>query len=117
MTVAASARSQRIKPTEYTRACELRVARKRVGQWAGLRTQPLIAIDATYSVGSALTGIGVYSQRLMRGLAERHPEAGFRWCYRSHRFLDGLKEAKAVNAAAWPVFDNWAPGCDVFHGL
>ena len=32
-----------------------------------------IALDATYSVGSHLSGVGVYSRRVLEGLAEYQP--------------------------------------------
>jgi glycosyltransferase involved in cell wall biosynthesis len=46
-----------------------------------------IALDATYSVGENLSGVGVYSRELIRGLAADHPEQHFQLCYRPHRFL------------------------------
>jgi hypothetical protein len=41
-----------------------------------------IALDATYSLGEQLSGVGVYSQELVRGLAAAHPEQAFQLCYR-----------------------------------
>lgn len=41
-----------------------------------------IALDATYSAGHQLTGIGVYSTELLQGLAASHPEHRFLHCYR-----------------------------------
>ena len=41
-----------------------------------------IALDATYSTGPHLTGIGIYSQRLLHGLASAYPEDDFLFCYR-----------------------------------
>jgi glycosyltransferase involved in cell wall biosynthesis len=46
-----------------------------------------IALDATYSVGSELTGIGVYSNQLIHGLATAHPDDRFSLCYRPKQFL------------------------------
>lgn len=46
-----------------------------------------IALDATYSVGSSLSGVGLYSREILCGLAEAHPEVRFDFCYRPHRFL------------------------------
>jgi len=34
---------------------------------------PRIALDATYSVGENLSGVGVYSRELFRMLAGAHP--------------------------------------------
>jgi glycosyltransferase involved in cell wall biosynthesis len=46
-----------------------------------------IALDATYSVGDALSGVGLYSREILFGLAAEHPEVRFDFCYRPHRFL------------------------------
>ena len=46
-----------------------------------------VALDATYSLGDDLSGVGVYSREILFGLAARHPEARFRFCYRPHRYL------------------------------
>jgi glycosyltransferase involved in cell wall biosynthesis len=53
----------------------------------------IIALDATYSVGRNLSGVGVYSRELMRGLAEAHPEAEFLHCYRAHRLWKGWRQS------------------------
>ena len=46
-----------------------------------------IALDATYSVGGSLSGVGLYSRELLFGLAAEHPDARFDFCYRPHRYL------------------------------
>lgn len=46
-----------------------------------------IALDASYSVGSQLTGIGVYSSRLIASLAKAHPRDRILLCYRAKPFL------------------------------
>jgi glycosyltransferase involved in cell wall biosynthesis len=46
-----------------------------------------IALDATYSVGRSLSGVGLYSREILQGLAAAHPEQRFDFCYRPHRFL------------------------------
>lgn len=46
-----------------------------------------IALDATYSVGRNLTGVGMYSREILHGLAVAHPEIVWRWLYRPHRFF------------------------------
>ena len=46
-----------------------------------------IALDATYSVGNALSGVGLYSREILWGLAAAHPECRFDFCYRPHRFF------------------------------
>jgi glycosyltransferase involved in cell wall biosynthesis len=46
-----------------------------------------IALDATYSVGNALSGVGLYSREILWGLAAAHPDCRFDFCYRPHRLL------------------------------
>jgi O-antigen biosynthesis alpha-1,2-mannosyltransferase len=55
-----------------------------------------IALDASYSFGDHLTGIGVYSSRLIDGLAKAHPRDRILLCYRAKQFL----------SAPPPRFDN-----------
>ncbi|HVW09098.1 MAG TPA: glycosyltransferase family 1 protein [Bryobacteraceae bacterium] len=45
-----------------------------------------IALDATYSVGSALSGVGVYSRELLNGLAASDFAEGWDWFYRSQKY-------------------------------
>ena len=45
-----------------------------------------IALDATYSVDSHPSGIAVYSQELLTGLADRHPLDTFQFAYRWKQF-------------------------------
>ena len=54
--------------------------------WTGVS----IALDATYSLGRNLSGVGVYSRRLLTGLAQAHPDERFLWYYRPHRFLRSM---------------------------
>lgn len=49
-----------------------------------------IALDATYSLGSELSGVGIYSREILFGLATAHREERFGFCYRSHRLLRSL---------------------------
>jgi glycosyltransferase involved in cell wall biosynthesis len=57
-----------------------------------------VALDATYSVGDELSGVGVYSRELLSGLARAHPEARFLYCYRPHRFPKSWGERLPGNA-------------------
>jgi glycosyltransferase involved in cell wall biosynthesis len=78
----------------------------------------IAALDATYSVGAALSGVGVYSREILRALAELCPRDRFLHCYRPHRLWRGIREARPPNACIAPLFDSWAPfRCDLFHGL
>src|SRR3954452_10205237 len=45
-----------------------------------------IGLDATYSVGAALSGVGLYSREILSGLAGQHPDVRFDFCYRPHRY-------------------------------
>jgi glycosyltransferase involved in cell wall biosynthesis len=74
-----------------------------------------IALDATYSLGPELTGVGVYSREILHGLAARHPEARYTFCYRSHKFFKSF--AEKIPAARRPFTETWLPGSDLFHGL
>lgn len=70
---------------------------------------PVIGLDATYSVGKQLSGVGKYSLHLMEGLAGLPVGSRMRRYYRPHRWM----------RASWPkrlLLDS-APGVDLFHGL
>ncbi len=82
-----------------------------------------VALDATYSIGDELSGVGVYSRELMGGLARAHPEARFFYCYRPHRFLRSWCERLPGNARRGlladrptPVYSGWRRAA-LFHGL
>jgi glycosyltransferase involved in cell wall biosynthesis len=72
-----------------------------------------IALDATYSVGDALSGVGLYSRELLSGLAAAHPDVRFDFCYRPHRFLRAgeLPPNARRRLLAGPVLGG------LFHGL
>lgn len=74
-----------------------------------------IALDATYSIGSQLSGVGVYSQELLRGLAASHPEASFLHCYRFHAWRKA-PQPSAPNVKSRLLAGPWPPA-DLFHGL
>lgn len=78
----------------------------------------IAALDATYSVGSALSGVGVYSREILNGIAALRPHDRFLHCYRAHRLWRGLRAARPANARPTVLFESWAPfHCDVFHAL
>jgi glycosyltransferase involved in cell wall biosynthesis len=82
----------------------------------GCRLAPdLIALDATYSLGRNLSGVGVYSREIMFGLARAHPDASFLYCYRPHRFLRSFGESIPPNAGRRLL--RGAPRTPVFHAL
>ena len=77
-----------------------------------------IALDATYSIGDALSGVGVYSREILSGLAAAHPEATFRFCYRPNRFLRSWREKLPPNARRRLLQEPVLPRrADLFHGL
>jgi glycosyltransferase involved in cell wall biosynthesis len=74
-----------------------------------------IALDASYSFGPSLSGVGVYSRRILSGLARAHPQEEFLYCYRPHRFLKSYRESLPDNAVRRLLVG--APPGDVFHAL
>jgi glycosyltransferase involved in cell wall biosynthesis len=77
-----------------------------------------IALDATYSLGDNLSGVGVYSRELMRALAAAHPEQPFTWCYRPHRYLRSFTSPLPPNARRALLYEPFLPRArDFFHGL
>jgi glycosyltransferase involved in cell wall biosynthesis len=77
-----------------------------------------IALDATYSLGEELSGIGVYCREILSGLAAAWPEQRFLFCYRPHRFLAGLRRPVPPNCHRGIL---WGSGPHsfphLFHGL
>ena len=77
-----------------------------------------IALDATYSVGENLSGVGVYSRELLRALAAAHPEERFEFCYRPHRYLRSFSSPLPANARRALLYEPLFPRTrDFFHGL
>lgn len=74
-----------------------------------------VALDATYSLGRNLSGVGVYSRKILFGLAQAHPEEEFYFYYRSHRILRSLRDALPRNAHRRLL--RGAPQADIFHAL
>ncbi|MEO8368917.1 MAG: glycosyltransferase family 1 protein [Candidatus Solibacter sp.] len=79
---------------------------------------PNIALDATYSIGDVLSGVGLYSREILWGLAAAHPETRFDFCYRPHRFLRARRETLPPNARHRLLAEPFGPrGATLFHGL
>lgn len=77
-----------------------------------------IALDATYSLGENLSGVGVYSREIIAGLAAAHPEAEFLLCYRPHRFLRSFSELVPRNCRRRLLHEPIGPrSALVFHGM
>jgi glycosyltransferase involved in cell wall biosynthesis len=77
-----------------------------------------IALDATYSIGRNLSGVGVYSREILAGIAAGHPETRFLWCYRPHRFLRSLAVPLPPNCRRRLLHEPLVPhSAALFHGL
>jgi glycosyltransferase involved in cell wall biosynthesis len=76
-----------------------------------------LALDATYSLGENLSGVGVYSRQILFGLARAHPEAQFLFSYRPHRFFRSLRDTLPVNCSRSLLLEARAPRAKLFHGL
>ena len=76
-----------------------------------------LALDATYSVDSSPTGVGVYSQEILRGLADRHPEVQWLWCYRAHRFLPSFRQRIPQGCSRRLFGERYTPPAELLHGL
>jgi glycosyltransferase involved in cell wall biosynthesis len=77
-----------------------------------------IALDATYSIGERLSGVGLYSREILLGMAASHPETRFDYCYRPHRYLRAWGGALPPNARRRLLAEPLGPrSADVFHGL
>jgi alpha-1,3-rhamnosyl/mannosyltransferase len=76
-----------------------------------------IALDATYSVGRELSGVGIYSSEIIFGLAREHPDERFVCCYRPHRFLRGRDIPLPANCTRRILHEYLPIGANLFHGL
>ena len=72
-------------------------------------------LDATYSLGRNLSGVGVYSRELLIGLARAHSEHRFVYYYRPHRFLRSLRDPAPFNVRRRLL--RGAPRTELFHAL
>src|SRR5713226_4126344 len=77
-----------------------------------------VALDATYSIGEVLSGVGLYSREILTGLASTHPETHFDFYYRPHRFFRSWRTPLPRNAHRRLLLEPIGPrGPGVFHGL
>ena len=77
----------------------------------------LIAADATYTLDPNPTGVAVYSNELLNGMARAHPQTSFLFCYRPHRFLRALAQPLQTNVWRWPLLERGPRPGELFHGL
>jgi glycosyltransferase involved in cell wall biosynthesis len=75
-----------------------------------------IALDATYSLGRNLSGVGVYSREILFGLARSRPEQNFLFCYRSHRWWKSFADPMPPNVSR-RLLRAARPRADLFHAL
>ena len=77
-----------------------------------------IALDATYSLGNSLSGVGVYSREILNGLAAAEPASQWEWFYRSQRYWRARRLPKPSNVERRFLSDSWGRrSADLFHGL
>lgn len=77
-----------------------------------------IALDATYSLGDALSGVGVYSRELLNGLAASGFAEGWDWFYRSQRYWRARFRKAPPNVRIRRLSDNHGDRtAALFHGL
>ena len=81
-----------------------------------------VALDASYSLGSAPSGVAVYSSRLIAALARAGPRDHFDLCYRSNRYLRALRIAPPDLNCSRRLLEEFncylfRGGVDLFHGL
>jgi glycosyltransferase involved in cell wall biosynthesis len=77
-----------------------------------------IALDATYSFGDSLSGVGVYSREILNGLAATDFADGWDWFYRSQRYFRARNLQKPPNVTRRFLADFWGNrSAGIFHGL
>jgi len=81
-----------------------------------------VAVDATYSLGRSLSGVGIYCRRIIESLAAAAPDWQFLLCYRSNRFFRAIREPRlAVNTRRRLLEEPlnwWLPArVGLYHGL
>jgi glycosyltransferase involved in cell wall biosynthesis len=81
---------------------------------------PTITLDATYSAGANLTGVGIYSREMLEGLSRLHPVARFIHCFRPHAFRRARPSCGGSNVRRSIFGETWMlppRRSDLFHGL
>ena len=76
-----------------------------------------LALDATYSIGHNLTGVGVYCREMLWGIAALDPSAPISFLYRPHRILASFKEQLPANAGRGLLLETLGRRDGLFHGL
>ena len=77
-----------------------------------------IALDATYSLGKNLSGVGVYSEEILNGLCSVEPGAEWDWFYRSQRYWRARRLPKPANVTRRLLAEYLGNrSAEIFHGL
>jgi glycosyltransferase involved in cell wall biosynthesis len=77
-----------------------------------------VALDATYSLGDELSGVGVYSREVLNGLAAGGLSHQWDWFYRSQRYFRAARLPKPRNVSRRFLSDSWGNrSAAIFHGL
>lgn len=77
-----------------------------------------IALDATYSLGDALSGVGLYSRAILAGTARSSFAGQWDWFYRSQRYWRARRTEMPKRVKARFLADSWGNrSADLFHGL
>jgi len=77
-----------------------------------------IALDATYSLDKALSGVGVYSREILSGLVQLEPQNQFEWFYRFRRYWKSRGDTSPPNVTRRILADTWGDrSTPLFHGL
>ena len=77
-----------------------------------------IALDATYSIGDNLSGVGVYSDQLLRGTAASGFAGQWEWFYRSQRYWRARSLPVPANVRRRFLAESLGSrGAGLFHGL
>ena len=81
-------------------------------------TSGTVSVDASYSLGRNLSGVGVYCRELLSELAAQHPEVRWKWLFRPHRLVRGFQEPVPGNVQRGVLLDRalWRSE-QLFHGL
>lgn len=78
----------------------------------------IIGLDASYSLGRQLSGVGVYCRAMLEGLPRHLPRERIRYYYRPHLFLRALLAPQTPRLAMRLLLESApAGGVDLFHGL
>ena len=76
-----------------------------------------LALDATYSIGDHLTGVGVYCREMLTGVAGLNQPDPVSFLYRPHRWLRSFQESLPANAHRGLLLETLGPRRQLFHGL